>query len=220
MSRHDRLHHGHVAVGDGVDQRRADAGEAEEVLDDDDAAGQPGEVEADHLEGRARCALGSAWRQSTTRSGRPLRRAIITYSLSSTSMVEARRMRVMYGATASVSVSAGRMNMLELLHERHAGVDVRDRRQPVEHLGREQQDQDDADDELGQRRQREVADGDRDVELASLAVTALSEPMSDRERDAEQGRDEHQGGGVDDAPAEAASVTGSPCDERVAEVAA
>ena len=56
-------------------------------------------------------ALGTACRLSTSRSGRPLRRAIITYSLSSTSMVLARRMRVMYGATASVSVSAGRMNM-------------------------------------------------------------------------------------------------------------
>ena len=48
----ERLHHRHVAVGDGVDQAGADAGEAEDVLDDDDAAGQPGEVEGDHLDGR------------------------------------------------------------------------------------------------------------------------------------------------------------------------
>jgi hypothetical protein len=39
-------------------------------------------------------ALGRAWCQSTRDSLRPLRRAIITYSLSSTSMVEARNMRL------------------------------------------------------------------------------------------------------------------------------
>ena len=39
-------------------------------------------------------AFGMAWRQRTTRPARPLRRAIMTYSLSSTSMVEARIMRL------------------------------------------------------------------------------------------------------------------------------
>ena len=47
----ERLHDRHVAVGHGVDQRRADAGEPEEVLDRDDAAGQPCDVDGDHLDG-------------------------------------------------------------------------------------------------------------------------------------------------------------------------
>src|SRR4051794_7709727 len=52
-------------------------------------------------------AFGTAWRQITCLSGRPLSRAIVTYSLSSTSIVEPRMMRLMYGTTARISVAAG-----------------------------------------------------------------------------------------------------------------
>src|SRR5215211_4475919 len=52
-------------------------------------------------------ALGSAWRQITQRSGSPFSRAIVTYSDSSTSTIEPRRMRLMYGTTANTSVAAG-----------------------------------------------------------------------------------------------------------------
>ena len=40
-------------------------------------------------------AFGTAWRQITCRSGRPFSRAIVTYSLSSTSIIEPRMMRLM-----------------------------------------------------------------------------------------------------------------------------
>ena len=40
-------------------------------------------------------AFGTAWRQITCRSGKPFKRAIVTYSLSSTSIIEPRMMRLM-----------------------------------------------------------------------------------------------------------------------------
>ncbi len=40
-------------------------------------------------------ALGTAWRQITVRSGSPFRRAIVTYSDSSTSIIEPRMIRLM-----------------------------------------------------------------------------------------------------------------------------
>src|SRR3954454_16807552 len=52
-------------------------------------------------------AFGTAWRQITCLSGRPLSRAIVTYSLSSTSTIEPRMMRLMYGVTARIRVAAG-----------------------------------------------------------------------------------------------------------------
>src|ERR1700759_155137 len=57
-------------------------------------------------------ALGTAWRQMTVRFGRPFNRAIVTYSDSSTSTIDARMMRLMYGVTAMISVAAGRMTTL------------------------------------------------------------------------------------------------------------
>src|SRR5919108_860620 len=52
-------------------------------------------------------AFGTACLQITCRSGRPFNRAIVTYSLSSTSTIEPRMMRLMYGTTAMISVAAG-----------------------------------------------------------------------------------------------------------------
>src|SRR5215207_3125714 len=52
-------------------------------------------------------AFGTAWRQMTVRLGKPFRVAIVTYSLSSTSTMEPRMMRLMYGTTASTRVAAG-----------------------------------------------------------------------------------------------------------------
>src|SRR5215207_10255965 len=52
-------------------------------------------------------AFGTAWRQITVRSDSPFRRAIVTYSDSSTSTIEPRMIRLMYGVTASTSVAAG-----------------------------------------------------------------------------------------------------------------
>jgi hypothetical protein len=40
-------------------------------------------------------AFGTAWRQITTRLGRPFREAIVTYSLSRTSTIDPRMMRLM-----------------------------------------------------------------------------------------------------------------------------
>src|SRR5215218_8500682 len=52
-------------------------------------------------------AFGTAWRQITVRSDNPFRRAIVTCSDSSTSTIEPRMIRLMYGVTASTSVAAG-----------------------------------------------------------------------------------------------------------------
>src|SRR5918992_6268261 len=52
-------------------------------------------------------AFGTAWRQITVLSDRPLSRAIVTYSDSSTSIIDPRMIRLMYGVTASTSVAAG-----------------------------------------------------------------------------------------------------------------
>ena len=56
--------------------------------------------------------MGTAWRQMTVRLDRPFSRAIVTYSDSSTSTIEARMIRLMYGVTAIISVAAGRMTTL------------------------------------------------------------------------------------------------------------
>src|SRR4051795_6259264 len=52
-------------------------------------------------------AFGTAWRQITVRSDSPFNRAIVTYSDSSTSTIEPRMIRLMYGVTAKTSVAAG-----------------------------------------------------------------------------------------------------------------
>src|SRR5215213_3863566 len=52
-------------------------------------------------------AFGTAWRHITVRSDNPFRRAIVTYSDSSTSTIEPRMIRLMYGVTARTSVAAG-----------------------------------------------------------------------------------------------------------------
>src|ERR687895_1657078 len=52
-------------------------------------------------------AFGTAWRQITVRRGSPFSVAIVTYSLSSTSTIDPRMMRLMYGTTASTSGAAG-----------------------------------------------------------------------------------------------------------------
>ena len=74
----DRLHLAHVADRDGVDELLAEPGVGEQVLDDDDAADQVLDVLREHLHAtaRARCAARSA--QTTSRSRKPLSRAIWT----------------------------------------------------------------------------------------------------------------------------------------------
>src|SRR5919109_1463020 len=67
-------------------------------------------------------ALGTAWRQMTVRSERPLRRAIVTYSDSSTSIIEPRMIRLMYGVTASTSVAAGSTTTLGSDHAFSSGA--------------------------------------------------------------------------------------------------
>src|SRR6185312_1491346 len=57
-------------------------------------------------------ALGTAWRQITVRLGRPLSRAMVTYSDSSTSTIEARMILEIYGVTAMIKVAAGRTTTL------------------------------------------------------------------------------------------------------------
>src|SRR5205085_9537057 len=52
-------------------------------------------------------ALGTAWRQITVRLGKPFSLAMVTYSDSSTSTIDPRMIRLMYGVTASTSVAAG-----------------------------------------------------------------------------------------------------------------
>src|SRR5215216_3963339 len=52
-------------------------------------------------------AFGTACRQITVLLGKPLSAAMVTYSLSSTSTIEPRMMRLMYGTTASTRVAAG-----------------------------------------------------------------------------------------------------------------
>ena len=47
---HDRLHHRHVTVVDGVHEAGADARVVEHVLHHDHAARQPGEVQGDDLD--------------------------------------------------------------------------------------------------------------------------------------------------------------------------
>ena len=61
-------------------------------------------------------------RVNTMRSGMPLRRAICTYSLSRTSTMEARKMRTMYGETASTRVATGRTRMLSWCHNETSGL--------------------------------------------------------------------------------------------------
>ena len=77
----------------------------------------------------------------------------MTYSLSSTSIVEARSMRLTYGDHRQAQGDRRQDEQLELREDGDGGIDARDRRQPREDADGEEQHQDDADDELGQRRQ-------------------------------------------------------------------
>src|SRR5919202_550930 len=61
-------------------------------------------------------AFGTACLQITCLSGSPLSRAIVTYSLSSTSIIEPRMIRLMYGVTAMISVAAGRTTFFGASH--------------------------------------------------------------------------------------------------------
>ena len=132
----------------------------------------------------------------TSDSGTPLSRAIEMYSLSSTSIVEARIIRVMYGSTASVSVRTGRTNTSSCARSARSG--------PAREIGgktwntcvEKQQDEGDADDELRQRRERERADRHAVVELGVALQRAVG-AEADRERHADQRREQHQDGGVD-----------------------
>src|ERR671915_270124 len=67
-------------------------------------------------------ALGTAWRQITVRSGSPFRRAIVTYSDSSTSIIDPRMIRLMYGVTARTRVAAGSTTTLGSDHARSSGA--------------------------------------------------------------------------------------------------
>src|SRR5919112_3134165 len=67
-------------------------------------------------------AFGTAWRQITVRSDNPFRRAIVTYSDSSTSTIEPRMIRLMYGVTASTSVAAGSTATFGSSHARVPGA--------------------------------------------------------------------------------------------------
>src|SRR5215213_119289 len=67
-------------------------------------------------------AFGTAWRQITVRSDSPFRRAIVTYSDSSTSIMDPRMIRLMYGVTASTSVAAGSTTTLGSVHARWSGA--------------------------------------------------------------------------------------------------
>src|ERR671914_2193361 len=67
-------------------------------------------------------ALGTACRQITVRSGRPFRRAMVTYSDSSTSIIDPRMIRLMYGVTASTSVAAGSTTTLRFDHAFSSGA--------------------------------------------------------------------------------------------------
>ena len=67
----DRLDHRHVATPDRIDVQGADAGKSEQVLDDDHAAGEPGQGNRSRLD-RGRQSVG----QRVTRYHRPLLEAL------------------------------------------------------------------------------------------------------------------------------------------------
>ena len=114
-----------------------------------------------------------------------------------------------------MSVIAGRTKSFSWPYRRDLRVDARDRRQHVEDGRREEQDEDDADHELGQRGEREVADVRRSCRSVESRQTALSEPMRIEKRDADERREEDQHGGVEDAVLEQRS---SPAALRTSDV--
>ena len=107
-------------------------------------------------------ALRSACRQTTRRSGNPLRRAISAKSARSAWIIPARVMRTEAASVAPSRVSTGKTMQTQVLERALAGFEQRDRRQRVE-PGKEHEDQQRADHELRQRDDRERGSRDSDV---------------------------------------------------------
>ena len=158
MSDRDRLHRPHVADGDGVDELLAEARVVEEVLDDDDPADEVLDVLGEDLHARRQRVAQRVPADHGAPPGPRQSRAICTYSERSTSIMPARTMRIEAASVAPSSVSTGSTSRLgcEQRARRPAGSSDTGGRH-VE-PGEEEQDQQRADHELGQRDDRERGD--------------------------------------------------------------
>ena len=135
-------------------------------------------------------ALGSAWTTSTRHSGTPLSLAISTYSDWSTSIMEARIMRIVCAQDAASRVTTGQDEKLELSEEgliRHQQRHGRKEREPDREDHREQG----AHHELGGGDERQGRAADAVVERA-VAPDGRSNAEDDGKRYQGRNGDERQ----------------------------